>query len=169
MKADAKAAAVDHSRPRVAEPCVNIVLVEPQIPPNTGAIARLCGAAACPLHIVGPMGFKASDRYLKRAGLDYWDSVDITTYDNLESFIQRHGDGVLWVTSKRVERRHTDVEFSPGDFVLFGHEIDGLPKELLTEHADHSITIPILGQVRSHNLACAASIVLYEALRQLRD
>lgn len=145
----------------------HIVLVEPEIPPNTGNIGRLCGATGTVLHLVGKLGFSLDDKYLKRAGLDYWDVIDVRRWDTLEELEKAFPDGRWWYTSKKAQRSHVEADFQPGDLIVFGKETAGLPEELLNQHAEHCIRIPIFSQkVRSLNLSTAAGIVLYEALRQ---
>ncbi len=145
----------------------HIVLVEPEIPPNTGNIARLCGATGTILHLVGPLGFSLDDRYLKRAGLDYWEAVDVRRWESLRELEEAFPKARWWYTSKKAKQTHTDVAYRPGDFLVFGKETSGLPEELLAAHGDQAIRIPIFSPiVRSLNLSTAAGIVLYEALRQ---
>lgn len=144
----------------------NIVLIEPEIPPNTGNIARLCGATRSILHLVGKLGFSTDDKTLKRAGLDYWQEVEIRYWQNLAEIKQAFPEGRFFYTSKKAEKSYVDVQFSEGDFLVFGKETAGLPEELLRENPETSIRIPIFGKVRSINLATATGIVLYEALRQ---
>ena len=147
-------------------PPFHIVLVEPEIPPNTGNIARLCGATCTVLHLVGKLGFDTDDRTLKRAGLDYWHAVDIRYWSSLEELQGAFPDGRFIYTSKKSERSYVDLTFREGDFLVFGKETRGLPEELLAANPDTSVRIPIFGPVRSINLSTAAGIVLYEALRQ---
>ena len=144
----------------------HIVLIEPEIPPNTGNIARLCGATGTVLHLVGKLGFSTDDRQLKRAGLDYWSEVNINYWPDLESLRTAYPDARLIYTSKKAEAPHTAFSFMEGDFLVFGKETKGLPEELLAANPELSIRIPISGKVRSLNLSTAAGIVLYEALRQ---
>lgn len=145
----------------------HIVLIEPEIPPNTGNIARLCGATNTVLHLVGELGFSLDDRYLKRAGLDYWEVIDVRRWPSLEALQQEHPAARYWYTSKKAQRSYSGVDYQPGDFLVFGKETKGLPEELLCAEADHTIRIPIFNnRVRSLNLSTAAGIVLYEALRQ---
>ena len=144
----------------------NIVLIEPEIPPNTGNIARLCGATCSTLHLVGKLGFSTDDKTLKRAGLDYWKEVEIKYWQNLTEVKQANPDGHFFYTSKKAEKSYVDVQYHEGDFLVFGKETAGLPEELLRENPDTTIRIPIFGNVRSINLATATGIVLYEALRQ---
>ncbi|WP_432821969.1 tRNA (cytidine(34)-2'-O)-methyltransferase [Trichloromonas sp.] len=148
-------------------PPFHIVLIEPEIPPNTGNIARLCGATGTILHLVGKLGFSIDDRQLKRAGLDYWDAIDVRRWDSLEQLQQAMPGGRWWYTSKKAARSHVEADFLPGDLLVFGKETEGLPEALLAEHAERCIRIPIFSPiVRSLNLSTAAGIILYEALRQ---
>jgi tRNA (cytidine/uridine-2'-O-)-methyltransferase len=145
----------------------NIVLIEPEIPPNTGNIARLCAATGSRLHLVGKLGFSTDDRYLKRAGLDYWEFVDIRYWRDLDELKAGFPEGHYYYLTTKAARTYLDVSFQPGDFIVFGKETKGLPVELLAANPDTSITIPMpAGKVRSLNLSTSAGIVLYEALRQ---
>jgi tRNA (cytidine/uridine-2'-O-)-methyltransferase len=145
----------------------HVVLVEPEIPPNTGNIARLCGATGTILHLVGRLGFSLEDRYLRRAGLDYWPAVDLRRWESMAELEQAFPDARRWLTSKKAERPYTAAGFRPGDFLVFGKETEGLPEALLAAHPEQTIRIPIFSPlVRSLNLSTAAGIVLYEALRQ---
>ena len=144
----------------------NVVLVEPEIPPNTGNVGRLCLATKSTLHLVKPLGFSLEDRQLKRAGLDYWDDVDLKVWESLEVLLKAKGQDVryFFVTTK-TNRAYWDVKFRPGDFLVFGRETKGLPEALLAERERDCVTIPMSG-TRSLNLATAVGIVLYEAIRQ---
>ena len=144
----------------------NIVLVEPEIPPNTGNIARLCGATETVLHLVGKLGFSTEDRYLKRAGLDYWSEVDIRYWPDLPALKEAFPEGRFVYTSKKAPQSYVDFSFRAGDFIVFGKETKGLPEELIEANPGSSVRIPIFGRVRSLNLSTSAGIVLYEALRQ---
>jgi tRNA (cytidine/uridine-2'-O-)-methyltransferase len=144
----------------------HIVLVEPEIPPNTGNIARLCGATATVLHLVGKLGFSTDDRYLKRAGLDYWSEVDIRYWDDLQALKEAFPAGRFIYTSKKAPKSYLEMAFRPGDFIVFGKETKGLPEELIEANLETAVRIPIIGRVRSLNLSTSAGIVLYEALRQ---
>lgn len=151
-----------------ADPDFQLVLVAPEIPPNTGTTARLCAATGTRLHLVGPLGFSLEDRYLRRAGLDYWPAVDLERYDDWQGFREKHPSAPLRLFSARAGRSYTSIEYRRGDFLVFGGETRGLPAELLREHAERTYTIPMrTAIVRSLNLANAAAIVLYEALRQI--
>jgi tRNA (cytidine/uridine-2'-O-)-methyltransferase len=144
----------------------HIVLVEPEIPPNTGNIARLCGATGTVLHLVGELGFSTDDRALKRAGLDYWQEVEIRYWADLEELKLAFPDGRFIYTSKKAATSYVNMDFREGDFIVFGKETKGLPEELLAANPGACARIPISGRVRSINLSTAAGIVLYEALRQ---
>ncbi len=145
----------------------NIVLVEPEIPQNTGNIARTCAATGSRLHLVKPLGFEVSDKYLKRAGLDYWEYVDITYYENLDDFLEKNRGARLFFFTTKGRKRHSDEQFKDGDFLVFGKETKGLPEELLKAHPDECLRIPMLGELRSLNLSNSVAIAVYEALRQL--
>ena|SRR6266404_2421896 len=144
----------------------NVVLVEPEIPPNTGNVGRLCLATKSMLHLVKPLGFSLDDRQLKRAGLDYWGDVDLKVWESLDALLQskRSGDRHLFVTTK-TKRAYWEMKFKAGDFLIFGRETKGLPEKLLAGREPDCITIPMEG-TRSLNLATAVGIVLYEAIRQ---
>lgn len=144
----------------------HIVLIEPEIPPNTGNIARLCGATRSVLHLVGKLGFSTDDRTLKRAGLDYWSEVDIRYWKDLDELKRVYPEGRFFYTSKKALKSYVEAEFREGDFIVFGKETAGLPDELIAANPDSALRIPIFGRVRSINLSTAAGIVLYEALRQ---
>ncbi len=150
-------------------PCgLEVVLVEPQIPPNTGNIARLCAAVHAPLHLVEPLGFRIDDKHLKRAGLDYWPWVQWHRHRSLEALLQGKDEGRFCFFSTRASTSYLEARFQPGEYLVFGSETEGLPADLLERHAARSFRIPILRpQVRSLNLSSAVAIVLYEALRQL--
>jgi tRNA (cytidine/uridine-2'-O-)-methyltransferase len=147
---------------------MQVVLVEPEIPPNTGSVARLCAATLTPLHLIEPLGFKIDDKHLKRAGLDYWQFVDLTVHQSWSRFIESAAPKTLWFFSKRAARSYTAVRYAEEDFLVFGRETRGLPQELLDANAQCALRIPMMGAgVRSLNLSNAVSIVLYEGLRQL--
>jgi len=147
----------------------NIVLVEPEIPPNTGSIARLCGATDTILHLVRPLGFSTDDKHLKRAGLDYWRFVDIRYWESLDHFLNEQAEAHLYFLTTKVTTPYTEAQFQPGDFLIFGKETKGLPQEILTLYHDRCYTLPMANpNIRSLNLAMTAGIVLYEALRQRR-
>jgi len=144
----------------------NIVLVEPEIPQNTGNIARTCAATGTKLHLVRPLGFSVDDRYLKRAGLDYWNSVEISYYDSFDEVREKYRDNDFFYATTKAVNSYTDVKFKDGDFLVFGKETAGLPEELLKNNKEGCIRIPMRETIRSLNLSNSVSIVLYEALRQ---
>jgi tRNA (cytidine/uridine-2'-O-)-methyltransferase len=145
----------------------NIVLIEPEIPPNTGNIGRLCAATGTHLHLVGKLGFSIDDKQVRRAGLDYWPEVKLHRWDSFEQLQQKYPQARYWYTSKKATRNYTKADYKPGDFLVFGKETLGLPEELLEQVADQALRIPIFSPaVRSLNLANSAAIILYEALRQ---
>ncbi len=146
---------------------MHIVFVEPEIPPNSGTTARLCAATNTTFHLVGPLGFSLEDRYLKRAGLDYWPYVDVHSYSDWDNFLQCRPPGRMLAFSARATESYTRVSYRPDDLLVFGSETHGLPESIRTGLADALYTIPMEGKhVRSLNLSNAAAIVLYEALRQ---
>jgi len=144
----------------------NLVLVEPEIPPNTGNIARLALAAGCRLHLVKPLGFSLEDRQLRRAGMDYWREVDVTVWENLDEFETRTSGRSLFFSTKS-QRPYWEITFNRGDSLIFGRETRGLPESLLVARADDCYTIPMAAGARSLNLATAVAIVLFEGIRQL--
>ena len=145
----------------------HVVLIEPEIPPNTGNIGRLCLATGAQLHLVKPLGFSISDRELKRAGLDYWKDVRVTVWESFaELQAAQPADARYFFLTTKTERAYWDARFQDGDFLVFGRETRGLPEPLLAQHAERCLTIPMSGSTRSLNLATAAGIVLYEAVRQ---
>ena len=145
---------------------VNIVLVEPEIPMNTGNIARTCAATRSRLHLVRPLGFDISDRAVKRAGLDYWPMVDITVYENIQEFLSLHGQEELWLTTTKALRQYTEATFGDGCWILFGKETAGLPSWLRMKYRDRCVRVPMRIDARSLNLANTAAVLCYEALRQ---
>ena len=147
---------------------MHIVLVEPEIPPNTGNVARLCAGTGITLSLVGKLGFELSDRYLKRAGLDYWPHVKWEHVASLEELQGRNPQGRFLYYSSKVPRPYTAARYSDSDFLVFGPETRGLPSELLAAHPDECFTIPLFGPIRSLNLSTAVGIVAYEALRQVK-
>ena len=144
----------------------NIVLVEPEIPQNTGNIARTCAATGSRLHIVKPMGFTIDDKKLKRAGLDYWHLLGVTYYEKLDDFFEKNKSGRFFYATTKGLNRYSDVCYSDGDFLLFGKETKGLPEDLLKQNKEFCIRIPMIDEARSLNLSNSAAIVVYEALRQ---
>lgn len=146
-------------------PVLNIVLVEPQIPQNTGNIARTCAATGARLHLVEPMGFRIDDRKLKRAGLDYWHLLDITTYPSLEAFFAANSGEFFYFTTK-ARRTHSEVSYPDGAYLVFGKETAGLPERLLFENPESCVRLPMVGGARSLNLSNTVAVGVYEALRQ---
>ena len=144
---------------------INIVLLEPEIPQNTGNISRTCAATGATLHLIRPFGFEISDRTLKRAGLDYWKYLDVRYYDNIQEFYEKN-DGVFWYFTTKADKKYTDVQYTGNTFLVFGKETKGLPEELLKANREHCVRIPMLDEIRSLNLSNAAAIAVYEALRQ---
>jgi tRNA (cytidine/uridine-2'-O-)-methyltransferase len=145
----------------------NVVLVEPEIPPNTGNIGRLCLATGSRLHLVKPLGFSIDDRALRRAGLDYWHEVEVSLWEFWSEFRDAQpSDARFWFLTTKSQRAYWDQAFRPGDFLVFGRETKGLPEPLLRENAGQAITIPMTTKTRSLNLATAVGIVLFEAVRQ---
>ncbi len=144
----------------------NIVLVEPEIPQNTGNIARTCAATGSRLHLVRPLGFAIDDRKLKRAGLDYWHLLDITYYDDLADFLTKNQQGRMFFSTTKGARVYSDVTYENGDYLVFGKETRGLPETLLWNRPESCVRIPMIGESRSLNLSNAVAVILYEALRQ---
>ena len=147
---------------------LNIVLVEPEIPQNTGNIARTCAATGTRLHIIEPMGFKIDDRKLKRAGLDYWHLLDITYYKNIDDFFEKNPNGQYRFFTTKAQNRYVDVEYGDNVYLFFGKETKGLPEELLFGHPDECVRIPMINDssARSLNLSNSVAIAVYEVLRQ---
>ena len=147
---------------------LNVVLVEPEIPPNTGNIARLCLAAGARLHLVEPLGFSIDDKALRRAGMDYWQECDIQTWKSYAAFAEAHPTMRAHFLTTKTTRVYWEAEFADGDYLIFGRETKGLPESLLHAHTEQCLTIPMQANARSLNLATSAGIVLYEAMRQIR-
>lgn len=145
---------------------MHIVLVEPEIPSNTGNIARTCAATGCVLHLIHPLGFSIDDRQLKRAGLDYWHLLDVREYQSIEELWDKHPEGRFFYASTKGGQWYSDVEYGPDDFLVFGKETKGLPRDLLEAHKEKVVRIPIRSDTRSLNLSNAVAIVVFEALRQ---
>lgn len=153
---------------RTAGAPLHLVLVEPQIPPNTGNVARLCAATGCALHLVEPLGFSIDDRELKRAGLDYWPSIDLVVHPSLDAFLATWDAGKLWLLSTRAAIPYAQAPFAHGDALVFGKETAGLPQDLLDAHRGRTLRIPMRdGAVRSLNLSTSVGIVAYAALARL--
>lgn len=145
---------------------LNIVLIEPEIPQNTGNIARTCAATGARLHLVGPMGFQITDKQVRRAGLDYWDKLDITYYDSTEDFFEKNNGGKFYYFTTKGEITHSDMTYDNNAYLVFGKETKGLPEELLKENHDACVRLPMRGIIRSLNLSNAVCVGTYEVLRQ---
>ena len=147
---------------------INIVLHEPEMPANTGNIGRTCVAAGARLHLIEPLGFHINEKMVKRAGLDYWDKLDVTVYDNYEDFLEKNPDciGKLYMATTKAPHTYCDVRYEDDCYIMFGKESAGIPEDILVQHPDTAIRIPMIGDIRSLNLSNSVAIVLYEALRQ---
>ncbi|MCX4339186.1 MAG: tRNA (cytidine(34)-2'-O)-methyltransferase [Lachnospiraceae bacterium] len=145
---------------------MHIILHQPEIPANTGNIGRTCVATGTALHLIEPLGFHLDEKSIKRAGMDYWDKLDVTRYMNVQEFREKNPGAKIWYATTKAKRLYTEADFSPGDFIMFGKESAGIPEELLVENEETCIRIPMLEEIRSLNLSNAVAIVLYEALRQ---
>ncbi|MBE5873514.1 MAG: tRNA (uridine(34)/cytosine(34)/5-carboxymethylaminomethyluridine(34)-2'-O)-methyltransferase TrmL [Lachnospiraceae bacterium] len=145
---------------------MHIVLYQPEIPQNTGNIGRTCVATGTSLHLIEPLGFRINEKELRRAGMDYWEHLDVTRYTNYEEFLEKHPGAKIWMASTKAKHTYTEVEYGPDDFIMFGRESAGIPEEILVENEENCIRIPMLPAIRSLNLSNSAAIVLYEALRQ---
>ena len=145
---------------------LNIVLFEPEIPANTGNIGRTCVATGTHLHLIEPLGFSLSEKALKRAGMDYWKDLDVTTYVNWEDFCQKNPDAKIYFATTKARHVYSEVNYESDCYIMFGKESAGIPEEILKEHPDTCVRIPMLGETRSLNLSNSVAIVLYEALRQ---
>lgn len=145
---------------------LNIVLLEPELPANTGNIGRTCVAANARLHLIEPLGFHINDKMLKRAGLDYWPLLDVTVYDNYQDFLDRNPGAKVYMATTKAPKIYTDIRFEPDCFIMFGKESAGIPENILLENQENCMRIPMTGEIRSLNLSNSAAIVLYEALRQ---
>ena len=145
---------------------MHIILHQPEIPANTGNIGRTCVATGTSLHLIEPLGFRLNEKEIKRAGMDYWEHLDVTRYVNFEEFKEKHPDAKIWMATTKAKHSYTDVSFGPDDFIMFGKESAGIPEEILVEYEPTCIRIPMLPQIRSLNLSNSVAIVLYEALRQ---
>lgn len=155
---------------KVGSSGVQVVLVEPEIPPNTGNVARLCAALEIPLHLVGKLGFELSDRYLKRAGLDYWEHVDLHIHADPAVFFKPLAADRVHLFTKKGTRLYTEAVFRPGDYLVFGSETKGLPEEILRAYPDRLLRLPMLSPyVRSINLSSAVAAAVYEAVRQINQ
>jgi tRNA (cytidine/uridine-2'-O-)-methyltransferase len=145
---------------------MNIILHEPEIPYNTGNIGRTCVATDTKLHLIEPLGFILNDKSVKRAGMDYWDELDVTRYVNYEDFLKKNPDAKIYMATTKAHKTYTEVEYGPNDFIMFGKESAGIPEEILVDNEDTCIRIPMSNDVRSLNLSNSVAIILFEALRQ---
>lgn len=145
---------------------INIVLHEPEIPANTGNIGRSCVATGSVLHLIKPLGFSISDKMLKRAGLDYWDKLDVRIYEDFEDFLDKNPGARIYMATTKARKTYADVSYEDGAFIMFGKETAGIPEEILLDYPETSVRIPMVKDNRSLNLSNAVSIILYEALRQ---
>ena len=145
---------------------MNIVLLEPEMPANTGNIGRTCVATNTRLHLIEPLGFRLNEKMLKRAGLDYWDKLDVTVYSDYTDFLNQNPGARIYMATTKAQKVYTQAEYEPDCFLMFGKESAGIPEEILVENQERCVRIPMWGDIRSLNLSNAVSIVLYEALRQ---
>ena len=145
---------------------LNIVLYEPEIPANTGNIGRTCVATGTRLHLIEPLGFKLNEKSLKRAGMDYWKDLDVTTYIDYQDFLEKNPGAKIYMATTEAHKVYTDVEYEPDCYIMFGKESAGIPEEILVENEEDCMRIPMNGDIRSLNLGNSVAIVLYEALRQ---
>ena len=145
---------------------LNIVLHEPEIPANTGNIGRTCVATNTRLHLIEPLGFRLNEKALKRAGMDYWNDLDVTTYIDYQDFLEKNPGVKIYMATTKAHKVYTDVEYEPDCYIMFGKESAGIPEEILVEHEEDCMRIPMNGDIRSLNLGNSVAIVLYEALRQ---
>ena len=145
---------------------MNIVLFQPEIPANTGNIGRTCVATGTKLHLIEPLGFRLNEKSIQRAGMDYWEQLDVTRYVNFEEFLERNPNAKIYMATTKAEHVYTEVSYDEDAYIMFGKESAGIPEEILVEHEENCIRIPMLDSIRSLNLANSVAIVLYEALRQ---
>ena len=145
---------------------LNIVLHEPEMPANTGNIGRTCVAAGARLHLIEPLGFQINEKQLKRAGLDYWDKLDVTIYDDFNDFLEKNPGAKIYMATTKSEQKYTDVNYEEDAYIMFGKESAGIPEDILVKNQETCVRIPMIGDIRSLNLSNSVAIVLYEALRQ---
>ena len=145
---------------------INIVLFEPEIPANTGNIGRTCVATDTRLHLIEPLGFSLDEKNLKRAGMDYWKELDVSTYKNWDEFLQKNPDAKIYMATTKAPNVYSEVKYEPDCYIMFGKESAGIPEEILVKHKEDSVRIPMNGEIRSLNLSNSVAIILYEALRQ---
>lgn len=145
---------------------MNVILLEPEIPANTGNIGRTCVATGTGLHLIKPLGFRLDEKSLRRAGLDYWKDLDVTVYENYTDFLAKNPNAKIYMATTKAEKAYTHVDYEPDCFIMFGKESAGIPEELLLENKENCVRIPMIGDIRSLNLGNSVAIILYEALRQ---
>ena len=145
---------------------MNIVLLEPEIPQNTGNISRTCAVTHSTLHLIKPLGFSVDDKYLKRSGLDYWQFLDVRYYENFDDFIEKNPNARIFMATTKSKQMYTEVEYSEDDYIMFGKESAGIPEEILLKYKETCVRIPMYDDLRSLNLSNSVAIILYEALRQ---
>lgn len=145
---------------------LNIVLLEPEIPANTGNIGRTCAATGSRLHLIEPLGFRLDEKSLRRAGMDYWKDLDVITYINYEDFLEKNPEARVYMATTKAEKMYTEIRYEPDCYIMFGKESAGIPEEILVDYEENCIRIPMLDKIRSLNLSNSVAIVLYEALRQ---
>lgn len=145
---------------------MNIVLFEPEMPLNTGNIGRTCVATGTRLHLIEPLGFKLNEKAVKRAGLDYWDKLDVTVYSDYQDFLDQNPGAKIYMATTKAHQAYTDIQYEPDCYIMFGKESAGIPEEILVDNEDTCVRIPMWGDIRSLNVANSVAIVLYEALRQ---
>lgn len=145
---------------------LNIVLHEPEIPANTGNIGRTCVAAGVRLHLIEPLGFRLDEKSLKRAGMDYWKDLDVTTYIDFQDFLDKNPGAKIYMATTKAPRLYTDIRYEPDCYIMFGKESAGIPEEILVSHKEDCVRIPMMGEIRSLNLGNSVAVILYEALRQ---
>jgi tRNA (cytidine/uridine-2'-O-)-methyltransferase len=145
---------------------MNIILHQPEIPANTGNIGRTCVATGSSLHLIEPLGFRLDEKSIKRAGMDYWEHLDVHRYMNFQEFLEKNPQAKIWMATTKAKHVYTDVKFGPDDFIMFGKESAGIPEEILVDYEETCVRIPMLDTIRSLNLSNSVAVVLYEALRQ---
>ena len=145
---------------------LNIVLLEPEIPSNTGNIGRTCVATGTRLHLIEPLGFRLTEKNLKRAGMDYWDQLEVYRYDDYNDFLEKNPNAVIYMATTKAKKIYTEVKYEEDCYIMFGKESAGIPEEILLNNQEHCVRIPMIGDIRSLNLSNSVSILLYEALRQ---
>ena len=145
---------------------INIVLYQPEIPQNTGNIMRTCAATGAKLHLIEPLGFRLNEKSIKRAGMDYWEHLDVTRYMNFEEFLEKNPGAKIYMATTKGQHVYSDVKYEPDCYIMFGKESAGIPEEILVKNPENCIRIPMLSEIRSLNLSNSVAVVLYEALRQ---